>query len=576
MDSAGRAPGRRLIFLLIFLCLPGPALSQSILSTADSISDVKRLYDAGRWSEVVQAVPQSPDQAAELQFYRGLALGHLQRWDEAKRAFQAGLARNPRDTRFLNELAGIAYRQARLTEAARHLQRALAINSQDQYANEFLASIYFLQGNLEAALKYWNRAGKPKLTDLAFDPQPRLHPILLDRAFSFSPASMWRRDQFLTTQAQLKGLDLFPQMLFDLEARPDGSFDLKFRAKEMHGWGDTKWEGLLSLLRGLPYESIYPEFYNLGGGGLNWRSMLRWDDQKRRIFTEIAGPLAEDPALRYRFYFEGRNENWDVSNTFAPALSSLARLNLQKAAAGAEIQWIASGRLQWNAGVEYSYREFRDLLGIPEQAAPFFTNGSAIALRSRVQRSLVRLPESRFTLDSSATGELGTFFENPLHQYGRIEGSLAAKWFPEARGEDYETDAELRAGRTIGTVTFDELFMLGFDRDNDLWLRGHPGLLNGARGNAPLGRNFILANLEAQKILYKGPFFVIRAGSFLDTGDIYDPSRYFGSSRWLWDTGIEARIRVLGSVELVLGYGKDLRSGRNSFFTTSGLTGAIR
>ena len=31
---------------------------------------------------------------------------------------------------------------------------------------------------------------------------------------------------------------------------------------------------------------------------------------------------------------------------------------------------------------------------------------------------------------------------------------------------------------------------------------------------------------------------------------------------------IQAKIRVLGGVQIVLGYGKDLRSGRNSFFTT--------
>jgi len=30
---------------------------------------------------------------------------------------------------------------------------------------------------------------------------------------------------------------------------------------------------------------------------------------------------------------------------------------------------------------------------------------------------------------------------------------------------------------------------------------------------------------------------------------------------------VQAKVRVLGGVQVVLGYGKDLRSGRNSFFT---------
>jgi tetratricopeptide (TPR) repeat protein len=568
LDSAGVAADRRLIFLLLLLFLPNRALPQATLSTTDKISEVKKLYEARRWSEVVQAVPESPDEAADLELYRGLALAQLQRWGEAKKAFEAGLVRNPRDTRLLVELAGIAYREKQFSRAKKKLRRALAIDTRDDYANNFLASIYFLEGNLEAALKYWNRAGKPKLEDLSFDPQSRLNPLLLDRAFAFSRGSEWRRDQFLTTRARLEGLDLFPHMLFELEAQADGSFNLRFHGSERNGWSNGKWEGLISLLRGLPYQSVYPEFYNLDRGGLNWRSLVRWDDKKRRVFSEIAAPIAENPAMRYRIYFDGRNENWDLRNTIAPSTPSSAHLNLEKAMAGAEIQSVVSGRWQWKSGVEYSYRKFRNVAGVPPQTAAFFTNGSAIALRSRVARSLVRFPERRFTLDSSVTGEFGTFFENPLGRYGRIEGSLPVDWFLQARGEDYEMRGDLRGGRTFGKVPFDELFMLGFERDNDLWLRGHPGLRNGEKGNAPLGRNYVLANWEMNKIVYKGAFFTVKAGPFVDSGKIYDPSGNFGSPKWLWDTGIQAKIRVLGSLEFVLGYGKDLRSGNNSFFTT--------
>jgi hypothetical protein len=357
-------------------------------------------------------------------------------------------------------------------------------------------------------------------------------------------------------------------MRFDLQAQPDGSFDLGFHAVEKDGWGSSKWEGVASLLRGLPYQSIYPEFYSLGRGGLNWVSLVRWDAQKRRVRTEIAAPLEENPAIRYRLYLDARNENWDLTNTLVPSLPSPAHLNLEEAAAGAQIQFIESGRWQWNAGVEYSYRTFRNLSAIPEQAAPFFTDGSSIALRSGIECALIRFPERRFTLDASANGDLGTFFQNPLGKYGRIVGRLAADWLPQARGEDYEMKARLTGGRTFGNVPFDELFLAGFDRDNDLWLRGHPGLRNGERGNAPLGRNFTLVNWEMDKIVYKGAFFTVKTGPFLDSGKISDSSGYFGSPKWMWDTGMQAKIRVLGSFEFVLGYGKNLRSGNNSFYTT--------
>lgn len=568
LGPVGGTADTRLIFLLLCLWLPPSGLFQVFPTAPDKISEVKALYDAGRWLDVVNTVPESPEEPADLELYRGLALAHLQRWEEARKAFEAGLVRNPGDSRFWDEIAGLAYREKQFSKAKKALKRALAGNPADDYANNFLASIYFLESNLEAALKYWNRTGRPKLSDLTFEPLPKLHPLILDRAFAFSPGNEWRCDQFLTTQARLRALNLFPDMRFDLEAQPDGSFTLGFQSAEANGWGEAKWETLLTALRGLPYQSVYPEFYDLDGHGLNWLSFLRWDDEKRRLFTEIAAPLNANPAMRYRIYFDGRNENWDLTSTLTPSIPSSAHFNMQRAAAGVDFRFIESGRWQWDAAGEYSYRNFRGLTGIPASAAPFFTDGSALAVKFGLQASLIRLPERRLTLDSGGAGEFGTFFANPLGRYGVIAGSLGAHWFPQARGEDYETRAELRAGKTFDNVPFDDLFMLGFDRDNDLWLRGHPGLRNGEKGNAPLGRNYIVANTELDKIVYKFPFVTVRAGPFLDTGKISDPSEFFGSPKWLWDTGIQAKVRILGSFEFVLGYGKDLRSGINSFFTT--------
>ena len=568
LDAARRAAKPRLILFLLLFFLPLRALAQAGDPAPEKLSETKKLYEMGNWAEVVRAVPKSPEEPADLLLYRGLALAHLQRWEEAKAAFAAGRAKSPGDPRFLIELAGLAYREKEFSTAKRDLRRALAMNPRDEYANNFLASIYFQEGNLEAALKYWNQAGKPKLDDLTFEPALTLRPLVVDRAFTFARGGQWQQEQFLTTQARLKALDLYPGMFFELRAHDDGWFDLGFHAAERNGWGRSKWEGLISLLRDLPYQAVDPEFYNLGRAGVNWVSTYRWDDEKRRVFTEVSAPVFENPAARFRIYFDGRNENWNITNTFIPGSPSLTRLNVEKAAAGAEMRFIESGRWEWTAGVEYSYREFRNMFGIPSAAAPFFANGSAIALRSNVQRWLIRSPERRFTLNSSGNGEFGTFFTNPLGKYGRLEGTLAARWLPKARGEDYETQVSLRGGRTIRDVPFDELFTLGFDRDTPLWLRGHPGLQDGQKGNAPLGRNYVLVNAETDKIVYRNGIFTLKAGPFLDTGKTYDSSGYFGSPKWLWDTGVQTKIRVLGGVQIVLGYGKDLRSGRNSFFTT--------
>ncbi|HEY2647158.1 MAG TPA: hypothetical protein VGI34_09290 [Candidatus Acidoferrales bacterium] len=569
MDPSGYSDGR-LIVLLLFLALfaapPARAVPQGGAPLSDRVADAKTLYDAQRWEVVVEAVPESPDNPPQLELYRGLALAQLERWADARKAFEAGAVRNPRDARFPAELAGVEYKQKQFSRAKQHLRRALTLDPADDYANEFLASIYFLEGNLEAGLKYWNRVGKPQISDLSFSGTTRLNPVLLDRAFAFSRGSEWRRDQFLTTKARLESLDIFVHTRFDLAEQSDHAYQLTISSVEQNTWGDSKWQELVSFFRGVPYQTVYPEFYNLNHTALNWHSFIRWDDQKRRVYSEIAAPLWDDPKWRYRIYFDGRNENWNITNTLLPATPASAGLNLEKAAVGAELVSISNGVWNWSTGLEYSYRRLRNIQGVSLQAAPFLTDGSSIAYRVRMEHSLVRFPERKFTLDFTATGEAGTFFERPLGRYSRIGGDIRSSWFPRARGDDYEMQGRLRAGLTFGAVPFDELYSLGFDRDTDLWMRGHPELQNGQKGSAPLGRNYMLANWEIAKNIYSGPFVSFALGPFVDTGKISDPSKYFGSPKWLWDTGLQAKFRFFGSFEFVLGYGKDLRSGRNSYF----------
>ena len=568
LDAAGRPQRKRLTTLVLLLIAPAIGAFPEDHPAEDKITAVKTLYDGKHWEAVVVATENAPVTPGDFALYRGLALARLERWDEAQKVFEAGLARNPGDARIVTELAGLAYRRMQYKDAKAYLRRALLAEPADEYANNLMASIYFLEGNLEAALKYWNRIGKPQLADLSFQPQPQLEPILLDRAFSFLRGSMWRRDDFLTARARLESLEAFQVLRFGLEANEDETFNLAFQSAEKSGWRGSPWIAAANLLSGLPYQTVYVEFPNLKRDALQWNSTFRWDDQKRRAASELAGPVKDNPAWHYRIYFDLRNENWNLTNTLNPAIPSPAAVNVEKASLCMEIQSIVSGRWSWSSGVVYSYRRMRDPLGLPAASEPFFTDGSNIGLRGSVTRALVRYPERRFTVDAKASGEAGTFFNGPLGRYSRLEGELDSRWLPRARGNDYEMRARLRAGGTFGDVPFDELYVLGFDRDTDLWMRGHPGLASGQKGSAPMGREYVLANGEIDKIVYSAPFVVFRLGPFLDSGKVCDPSGYFGAQKWMWDTGAQLKIRMLGSFEFVLGYGKDLRSGRNSFFTT--------
>jgi hypothetical protein len=355
----------------------------------------------------------------------------------------------------------------------------------------------------------------------------------------------------------------------ELTPTDSGNYDATLHLAERNGWGDSKLEGIVSLLSGLPYATVYPEFYNLGHDAVNVASLARWDSEKRRVSLAVSLPVYGDPSRRLRLYADARNENWNLTRTFFGAGTPLSDLNLRRVAAGAEFRSVVNGRWSWSGGAEVAHRNFRNLSNsLSSSERPFFTATTSLAGWLGAGRSLLRVPEHRFTLDTSAELRVGREFANGLGPFASLRGSLVARWLPQARGDDYEMQTRIRAGGALGKITVDELFQLGMERDNDLWLRGHAGTTDGRKGAAPLGRRYFLANWEMDKNIYRNGFFTLKLGPFLDSGAVADSSSLFGSRRWLCDSGIQSKVQVFGRVTVLLSYGRDLRSGKGVFYGT--------
>lgn len=533
------------------------------------VPKIRVLYNEGQWETVVRLTSPRPDDSPEIDYYRGMALARLKRWDEAKRALERGRRKSPRDPRFPTELAGIAFVQKRYSEAKKDLRRVLQLDPHNAYALNFLATIYDLEENLSAALKYWNRVGMPEIQKIDTTPASQVDPALLNRAFAFSPESVLTLPDFLTTEARLKSLGIFAQSHLELQPLENGDFDVQFAPNERNGWGDSTLQGLFSLLRGAPYDTVYPEFFNLRQSAMNFTSILRWDPNKERVFASFSSPLGGSAQRRYNVYLDGRRENWDLTKTFFGSSIPVNDMHLQKIESGAEIQSIVNSRFKWSTGIDFSGRSFGNLGSVNSRAAPFFRNGFALESRSTLDSEIVNLPERRLTIESGVSAQVGKLFVRGSNPFLQAEANLLARWFPQAQGDDYAMTLQARAGNTWGTPPFDDLFILGIERDNNLWLRAHVGTSNGRKGSAPLGRNYTLFNWDDFKSVYRNGFVNFKLGPFLDSGTISDPSGDFGSRGWLLDTGLELKVQVLGSATIELFFGKDLRTGANAFYATT-------
>jgi tetratricopeptide (TPR) repeat protein len=540
-----------------------------------SEQQLQSLADAQRWSEIVALLEPVPSRSAAMDFHLGIALAQLGRFAEAQTALETGRRLAPADPRFSVELAGIAFKQKNYPLAIRRLRQADRLAPSDAYTNDFLGTTYFLEDNLQAAVKYWNRESKPRIASVLADPTPRISPALLDHAFAFSPAATLTLPQLADSDVRLSGLGVFPQWHFNLNARTDGNFDLVFRAHERNGFGDSKLEALFLFFQGIPFQEVNPSYYNFHREAINFTSMYRWDTQKRRVFADFSGPFERSAKHRWQIATDLRDENWAIRNGFAGPAPVLASFNLRDERLGFDIASCAGDRFRWSAGAEVSHRNFRNVdagtASATESGAvltpQMLATGYELKQQARVTGTLLRLPEHRFTVDAAASSDAARLWSQPSESSEKLTGSIGWHWLPQIKGDDYETSQQLRAGKTFGQVPFDELFILGLERDNDLPLRAHIGTRDGRKGSAPLGRNYLLENWELDKNLYANGIFKIQLGPFFDIGKITNPGAALGSHEWLFDTGAQVKLRVFGA-GLVFSYGKDLRTGNNAFYVT--------
>jgi tetratricopeptide (TPR) repeat protein len=429
------------------------------------------------------------------------------------------------------QLASAAFREENLSEARQHLTAALDLDPSNQYANEFLGTVFFLQNNIEAALKYWNRAGKPVIENVRIDPPVHTDAVLLDRTLGLSRGSFLRLTELEAAEAKLDSLRLFSRYRLELSPAADDRFDLTLRAAEKDSVNVWSW------MAGLPFQTITPEVSNIGGKAINIGSKLRWDSNKRRAFISLETPLGGNPKWGVRVSVDGRDEIW----TSTPDV-----FRMKKIQAGAELRAVPSGRWQWASGASVSTRHFsNDLPG-----------GVELKYSGSVTRTLVRQPDRQIQVDSTMGVEAGKLWRPaPDFRFAAVTNTTSVRW--------RSLSSKIRLGTTMGDLPFDERFLIGLDRDSDLWMRAHPATVEGRKNAFNTSRKFVLTNSDFQKTIWNSGWFQVGTGPFLDT------SKSSISSNWIVDTGIEVRVRVLGAVGLNFSYGKSLTDTHQTLFLRS-------
>ena len=522
----------------------------------------RELYDSGQWAQAAEFARNASPQTPSLFLYRGLALARLDRFAEASSILADGFRQYPNDTRLAVESAGVAYRRERPGEAKHWLRRALRIDASDAYANEFLGTLFLLEGNLPATLKYLNRVQKPLLRDVTFGTPARLDAVLRARIFPVSGGQVFSLRRYDQANANLARLDVFARTVFDLDVNKTGGATLDIRNEPLSlpfgGWAGR----LLPALRGLPYQALMPGFYNIDGRALNATSLLRWDSDKRRILLRLAFPWRENPRIETGWWIDLHDESWDLRRpNLAVALNAVPVRTLQT---GAQVAFGLTEKLQWTVGLRVAVRRYPSAT-TSSNPNGFFRAGWSAEIDNRFDYALWRWPEQRAQVQGWSALRAGRFSTSRLVG---VEAGVNGDWYPQAGGDRYRVAAGFAISRLWGNAPLDELYIAGMERDNPdrYWLRGHPGARYGQKGSAPLGQEIEAGRIEAYRKVFSFPFVRAYLGPWFDFGRtaVGGP---FSSNGWLYDTGAEARVSTLGGVNVRFIYGRDLRTGRNVFYT---------
>jgi hypothetical protein len=243
----------------------------------------------------------------------------------------------------------------------------------------------------------------------------------------------------------------------------------------------------------------------------------------------------------------------------------LGSLKLRREIASATLTSISSGRFQWSSGAELSHRTYTNVVGGSVLNSELVSPGWEVKHLAGASVRLLDVPERRFKMDGSASSELGRLWSGPARLFEKAQGGIGLRWLPPAQGDLYEFTQRIRAGGIAGSAPLDELWIVGVERDSDLWLRGHIGTRGGRKGSSPVGDRYLLSNTDFYRSIWGNGLISIKAGPLLDIARVAGPNSRLAPKQWLFDVGAEVKLSVLGT-GVVLTYGRDLRTGNNAFF----------
>jgi hypothetical protein len=377
---------------------------------------------------------------------------------------------------------------------------------------------------------------------------------LLQRLFSFNEGEVLRKEQIFDTRWKQERLGLGPP--FGLELTPDSkaAWDLKVTVPPRSTLSFTKEFLLRNFLRAPLYRELAAVYPVELGSGRQVSASLRWDSAKKRAKASAWFPFVAAPSDGLRVGLDLREEDWAHT-------SSGTRFIQQTEGVFANYEYVFTGRKSLSVGTGYEH-QFLRFVG----EEPNFSYSPHLIRLGIEWNQLVSLNNAD-TLQLALKSRYDTFAGPGQENSGarQLNGALSIPWL-----FDRQTQAglELSLGAAVSSkgLPLSQYFILGVGQDNPLPLQAHPTVQSGRKGHGPMGRNYVLANVEFQRRLFDWRILAITGLTFSDTAMVSGaPFGQLGRS-WYQDVGFGVRIGALGRDLVDLRLGVDLKTSSFNFW----------
>ena len=510
--------------------------------------------DAGRYlesEEILRTVLEIDSRSVEGHFLLGFALAKQEKWVAAREELERTLDLDPQHGGAYTELAGVEFKLGNRKAAIRSLKRAEKLESDLDYVRTFLATLLFLESKKTEALYYWNQVGAPRVDQISYRASKVVSAQLLQNLFQLNEGEILRREQLLDIRWRQERFRLGSPFNWQLTPRAKGNYDLEIALAPEAFLSSVELLLLENAVRAPLYKEVgivYP--FSLGSGR-RFAGSFRWDEPRKR--ARFAGwlPFVSSSFDRLGLGFDWRDEDW------RDALSE-TEFMFETSKFLASYEYLLDGRksVGLRGGYEHQNLVLTEPSGLPED--PHF---ALLGTEWNQRIGLSPADDLQLQIAGALDGFFGYGFERSRAQ--RVQARAELGWDFD-RGSRSEFRFSLGGGYASHSLPLDHYFILGIGQDTPLQLRAHPEVDRGRKGKSPMGRQYLLANLELDRRLLSWQLLDIRGLLFSDTALVDGAPFGTPETQWFQDVGFGIRLGVLGQERIECLFGFDLReSGFN-------------